>query len=259
MCLDAREGPVKITKEHLDDVGNRYLHAWKSLARASGPGTHEYPLEAHASHLLANTMAPQPSEQDEPVLESYYWRKQGARYGRADIWIPDAGATLGTFIEVKLAGLWGKPGRIGRANAEDVLGWWAKDIFRLVAGSMPPEAQAHPKKQKVDCAFVVVGLGSFTELQRAPNASPAPDGRPLRELKASLEGRTKKIVMSDSHTIPAAFITLAADAVRPFAVPKSVSFVVGGPNCTDDEGTDLKDRRCVQAMALCWTQRDVPA
>jgi hypothetical protein len=125
-----------------------------------------YVREAHHVHLVAQALA---EKKLMPVNEvdysrSYYKDQPGegrTTRPRADVWCSESLLTpeRETYVEVKLAGLWGdNRKRIGTKPAAVVLSWWADDIYRLMVG---PDT-AH-------CAFVLCIQGTATTTTFSPS------------------------------------------------------------------------------------------
>jgi hypothetical protein len=68
----------------------------------------------------------------------------------ADVWCPRAfgESDQEIFIEIKLAGLWGRRRSIGSRQQWDVVSWWAQDVWRLLVGT-----------NRARCGFVLCAFG----------------------------------------------------------------------------------------------------
>jgi hypothetical protein len=155
--------------ETIDDIGFAQREASAHDLVALSPKM-LYVREAYHVHLIAQALD---VAQLSPVLEvdyqrSYHTQNQGSgphTRPRVDIWCPQSlfPPDRETYVEVKLAGLWGddKP-RIGTRPAGSVVTWWADDIYRL----MTCADMAH-------CAFVLCIFGTASPINLAsPGGGP---------------------------------------------------------------------------------------
>jgi hypothetical protein len=194
-----------------------YLNSWWCIQPKGNPDWSEYPIEAQASHLLANVISRdlglpwrtihRPKPRVVPVCESRYWQwraepddeRTEARV-RADVWAPDAyepPAHAGWFFEVKLARLHRGSTRIGGHSWPKIMWRFLTDIGRLLRCSVPNDDDSKLLGgSSVRCTFLVVVMGAegaFDALQTC--TSPGLDTtkvvgvtRPIAAVKKSIWG-----------------------------------------------------------------------
>jgi len=246
-----------ITATHLNEVAEGYAEAWDELLTAS-PKSSEYPMEAHAAHLLASAMKrTTESGARAPILEAYYWRPKdgrtdrGKRYGRADLWVPPAEGTKEGFVEVKLAGFGENRGRIGRKDAREILATFAKDVERLSRYALRPKPTS-----AVQCALMVVAHGKLGEASDEFTTATLTDDEEFSgaadKVSGFLNGLVGRAPGTDSKQLLATFLRVGRDVATKLGVEGSARLISGART-----QLPLHPDRSVQALALVWEQSEL--